>query len=264
MTMNEFNRVHNGHLRVLMILIGVLLTVLILLFSFMAVNALEEIRKPGDVRATITVTGEGSVVAVPDIAEFNFSVKYEADTVSEAQQEVAGRMDEIVSFLKEEGVDEKDIKTVGYSTHPRYEWIAPDERTSRTSGERVLVGYEVIHSTSIVVRDMPEAGRLVGGVGERGATNISGVTFSIDDENELKKEARSKAIEDAKNEAKSLAEDLNVRIIGMVEFNETGSLPGFMRADHFVEADTAMSTEPSFEPGEEKIVSEVRIKYEIR
>ncbi len=260
--MEKFLEIYKTKINLILTLIGVFLLVLIIFLVSLTLNIFEERKYISEPNAMINVSGEGSVLAVPDIAEFSFSVRYEDDEVSKAQGEVAKRVNEIVSFLKEEGVEDRYIKTIGYTTRPRYEWQS--SRVVEDESSRVLVGYEVIQTTEVMVKDMEIAGSLVGGVGDRGATDISGLTFSVEDEEELKRESRKKAIEEAKTKAKDLAIDLDVSLVRIVDFSERDvHYPNFMRTDMIME-DSVSGEEPSFEPGEEEIKTNVQIKYEIR
>lgn len=266
--MENFVSIYQKRINGLLFLLSVLLTVVIVFFVFLTLNIIEQRKYIGaDVtsQANISVSGKASVLATPDVAEFSFSVRHEADEVKGAQDEVARKVEAIISFLKEEGVDEKNIKTTGYSVYPRYEWRTPNRLTPDSGGERVLVGYEVVQSTNITVKEMDKAGALVGGVGERGATDVGGVTFSVEDEQKLKREARAEAIADAKEQADKLAQDLGVSIVRIVDFNESRiSSPYYMRADMAMVKMEADIIETSFEPGEEEIEVEVHIVYEIR
>ena len=258
--------IYKKKIGLILTLVGVFLVVLSVFLIALTLNVIEEKRYISQPTAMINISGEGSVLAIPDVAEFGFSVTYEADTVSEAQDEVAKKMEEIISFLKKEGIEDRYIKTIGYSVYPRYEWRSSlrPELSYGTDRERVLVGYEVTHSTEVFVKEMEKVGVLVGGVGERGVTNISGVRFSVEDEEGLKRESRKKAIDDAEQKAKELARDLGVRIVRIVDFNEYEMFyPSFMRSGVMAE-DLAFGVEPSFEPGEEEIKTRVQITYEIR
>lgn len=264
--MENFMGIYNKKISFILNLVAVLLVILSVFLISFTFKVVEEKRYISEPRAVITVSGEGSVLAIPDVANFGFSVKYEAETVSEAQEEVAGKVEEIVSFLKEEGVEDRYIKTSGYSTQPRYEWRPLSELSSGNGRERVLVGYEVIHTTKVTVTDMEKAGGLVGGVGDRGATDISGVRFSVEDEDELKREARKEAIEKAKSKAERLSDDLGVDLVRVVSFNESRPSFPYYERDLMMEESTwaADGAAPSFEPGEEEVKSNVEIKYEIR
>jgi uncharacterized protein YggE len=266
--MEQFISMYQTKLKTTLILFNVFLFVLVLFIVFQTINTIEEQKFIGSditTQSTITVSGEGSVLAIPDIAEFTFSVQYEAKEVPEAQEEVADKINEITSFLKEEGIEEKNIKTVGYSTYPRYEWRSSNrpEVSSNFGRERVLVGYEVIHTTKVTVKKMEDAGDLVGGVGEIGATNISGINFLVENEDDLKKEARSLAIDNAKEEAEALSKDLGVEIIRLIDFNESSFIPSYMTSRALSESDS-MGAEVSFEAGEEEINSRVQIRFEVK
>ncbi len=61
---------------------------------------------------SFSVSGEGEVVAVPDVAQFTFSVITQGGTdIPALQKENTNTANAIIDFLKENGVEEKDIKT---------------------------------------------------------------------------------------------------------------------------------------------------------
>ncbi len=277
--------------------LGWLFIVLIVFIAIQSVNALKENRYIGGGVPSgnvITVSGEGEVFAVPDIAEFTFSVFAEAKTVGAAQEAAAEKGNAIIAFLKGKGINEKDIKTISYSANPKYEWTSgptplsgasvpameiyrDDQSVSGYAGSapdyyypaprnQVIVGYEVRQSISVKVRDTEEVGALLAGVGEKGATDIYGPTFTIDDEDELQREARQKAIADAKLKAKQLADDLNVRLVRVVSFSENGTpwYPMYAMKGYDVAAAEGARTVPEIPLGENKISASVSITYEIR
>lgn len=219
---------------------------------------------------TITVTGEGEVLAKPDIGQFSFSVMAEADTAEAAQEQSAESINEIMGYLEEAGIEEKDIKTTGYNVYPRYEWETATDCLfpGECDRERVLRGYETTQTMYVKVRETDKAGEFISGVGSRGATNISGLNFTIDDETALQAEAREKAIADAKEKAEALADDLGMHIVRVVGFNEGGNY-GIMYAAKGLGGDMAMeesvaNTAPSLPMGENAITSNVTITYELR
>lgn len=167
---------------------------------------------------TINVTGEGEVVAVPDVAKFTFSVSVTSESVESAQNESAKKMNDALEYLKSEGIDEKDVKTISYNAYPRYEY-APCRDFNCASSQK-LVGYEVNQDVQVTVRDTTKAGSLLSGIGSRGATNVSGLSFEIDDPAKLEEEARSMAIKDAKEKAERLARDLGVDLDDVISFSE--------------------------------------------
>ncbi len=257
----------DAHIRIVAKLVGVAAIIALLTFAY---YAFVQARQVTDFPLSITVDGTGEVFAKPDIATFSFTVQAkEADAVG-AQNSASIRMDGIVAYLKEKGVDEKDIKTTGYYLNPRLEY--PDMRCTEwgcpPQGEPKLIGYEVSQSVDVKVRKTTDAGMLIAGVGEKGATNVGGLSFTIDDKDSFKNEARETAIADAQEKAKVLADKLGVRIVRMSGYwEDEGMSP--MYAYGGMEMDMAMSKEESYAPavvptGENTITSTVHITYEVR
>lgn len=198
-----------------------LLMVLVTLASYATLN-FSKVEFLDPTPASISVTGEGEILAVPDIGQFSFSVMAEAEDVSTAQAESGTKINAILAYLAEQGIEEKDIKTQNYNLFPRWRY---EERVCPIGsycpgGERVQDGFEVSQTISVKVRDTALAGEIIAGVGERGATNISNLNFTIDDIEKVRAEARSKAIEDAQQKAGVLAEQLGVRVVRLASYYE--------------------------------------------
>ena len=219
---------------------------------------------------TITVQGEGKVQAKPDIGMFSFSVLAEGKTAEEAQTKSAESTNKIIAALKEVGVDEKDIKTENYNLNPKYRY---DETVCRVGmycppSNPVIDGYEVSQMVTVKVRDLTKAGELVSKSGENGATNISSLQFTIDDEKVFQAQAREKAIDDAKMKAKALAKDLDVRIVRMTGFweDQVGGYPMYDRAygGEMAMDSSFKAISPEMPIGENEIKSTVSITYEVK
>ncbi|MBX4215827.1 SIMPL domain-containing protein [Candidatus Parcubacteria bacterium] len=237
---------------------------------FMAVKVAAEIKSfryiGGGVQATntISISGEGEVFAVPDIATISMSVREEGKTVALAQKTVTTKIDAALAYLKGAGIEEKDIKTASYNATPLYTY----DYRQIPSRQRIFTGYEVSQTILVKVRDTEKVGEILDGLGKAGITDISGPNFEIDDEMALQAEARKKAIDDAKAKAESLAKDLGVRLIRVVSFSEGGNYPVFYKAYDMQQtgrggAENASSV-PQVPTGENRIVSNVSITYEIR
>ncbi len=219
---------------------------------------------------TISVSGEGTVFAVPDIATFSVSVIERASTVATAQKAATTKNNAIIDYLKKAGIQEKDIQTTDYSVNPQYDY----SNSACSSGycppsNPKLVGYEVLQTLSVKIRDTEKAGDMLSGVGSLGASSVSGLSFTIDDEDAVNAEAREKAIKDAKQKAEELADALDVDIIRIVGFSENGNSPYYGKmmlaetAGRGVAMDSAAPA-PQLPVGENKIISNVTVVYEIR
>ena len=213
---------------------------------------------------TITVPGTGEVVIKPDIATVSFGVSAENLDVSKAQTESATKMNGIIDLLKKKGVDEKDIKTTNYSIYPRYDYT----QTSQIypyNGKQVLAAYVVSQTVEVKIRDISKAGEILSGVGEFGVTDVSGLTFTVDNDQVVKDQARDLAIKDAQAQAKVLAKSLGVRLVKITSFSENGNYPIMYSMDKAVA--TGMgggNVAPQISTGENKITSNVNITYEIK
>lgn len=247
----------------------VLVMVILGLASWIILNLSEAERV--QMPASITVEGKGEVVAVPDIGTFSFSVEAEADTADEAQGLSAQTMNEILTYLNEAGVAENDIKTTNYNLYPKYRY---EERICAFGGycppgEQVQDGFTVSQMITVKVRNTEQAGDLIAGVGDKGATNISSLNFTIDDMESLRAEAREKAIADARKKAEKLANDLDVRIVGLAGYYENGPSYGY-GGDHFFameEKEMLMNdgmSSPELPVGEDTTMVTVSITYEVR
>lgn len=211
----------------------------------------------------IIVSGEGEAVAVPDVAEFSFSVNEKGASVEVAQTAATNKMNAAIDFLKNNGIEEKDIKTTGYNAYPQYEYTTCTGMVC--VNEQKLIGYEVSQTLTVTVRDTAKAGELLSGVGKAGITNISGLTFKVDDPEKFKQEARLMAIEKAKAQAEVLAKGLGVKLKGVVSFSEDSSPMSYYGRDGVAEMSMVKSAAaPQLPAGEEKITSKVYVTYEIR
>lgn len=219
---------------------------------------------------TISVTGKGEVFVKPDIATFSFSVLAETADAASAQEKSAESINKIMDFLKGQSVEEKDIKTLAYDLQPKYEWTnAPCDQFGRCPvGEQKLVGYSVNQTIEVKVRETAKSAALISGVGENGATNVSGLTFKMDDEEASKAEARELAIKDAKEKAEKLADQLDVRLVRFMNYWEQEGpvypmygYGGDMMSASVAKEERAVAQLPS---GENKITSMVTLVYEIR
>lgn len=221
----------------------------------------------------ITVSGEGTVYAVPDIAVLSVGVRSQEKTLKSAQNENTKKYNGIVEFLKANGVDVKDIKTTYYNVNPQYQY---DNRPCPLLRDALypcpppeppkIAGYEVSSTLEVKVRNLDSVGNILDGVVSAGANEVNGPSFSIDDENKLKEEAKKIAIEKAKESAKKLSRDLGVNLIKITGFSESGGYPPiyYARALGVAEKADIASSPPSIEPGQNEVRVTVTVTYEVR
>jgi uncharacterized protein YggE len=208
-------------------------------------------------RNTITVSGEGKVVGIPDVALIDLGTTVERPTVSAAQKENTRIMNELISRLKSGGVDAKDIQTTSYNVYPSYDW---------NNGKQTLRGYTVSQNVHVKVRNLEKVGDLIGMAGELGANQIGGITFSVDEPEDLRAQARLKALENAKDKAKTLSEAAGVKLVRVVSFDESFQYPGpvpYYDKMALGMGGAGAAPAPAVEAGSNEIVANVTLTYEI-
>ncbi len=246
--------------------------VLVLLAVFLGVSALsglKGLKNPNPVYNAITVNGEGEAFAVPDIASFTFSVSQDSATVSAAQEGVTKKMDAIIESLKELGIEEKDIKTSDYSVYPKYTYSSvPCSPNYCPPSQQKQDGYTANHSVTVKVRKTESAGAALAAAGSAGATNLSSIEFTVDDRDKIVDEARAEAIADAKRKAEMLAKELGVKLVRVMGYNDNmggGPMPYYREMSVSNGAmDMAQAKAPTLPTGENKVVMNVSVTYEIR
>ncbi|MFA5358452.1 MAG: SIMPL domain-containing protein [Patescibacteria group bacterium] len=211
-------------------------------------------------RDTIAIQGMGKVVVVPDIATFNIGLVTNRLTVAAAQKENTDKMNNITKALKDLGIDDKDIKTSNYNISPDYRW----------DGNRsTLAGYIVNQSVTVKVRDLEKVGDIFAKAGELGANDVSGLQFTVDDQEEFKAQARSKALNNAKVKAEALAKDLGIKLGKVVNFSESfgGGQPtpyyGIGGSVEMMKSLSSVAPAPDVQVGSTEIQDDVTVMYEV-
>ncbi len=217
---------------------------------------------------TITVSGEGKVFAVPDTATFTYTVDETAADVATAQGKATAASNTVIGYLKSQGVKDTDIQTSNYNVNPQYSYSAQvcASNSYCPPQKQTISGYEVTQAETVKVTDITKAGTLLAGVGMRGVSDVSGLTFTVADQDALNAQARDKAITDAKTKAQVLASSLGVSLIRVTGFNENGgvvAMPMYATASGAGIQDKAIAA-PQIAVGQNTITSDVSVTYEIR
>jgi len=213
---------------------------------------------------TLTVSGEGKIYVKPDVAIVEMSVISQNKDVKVVQNENDQKMQEVVNFLKESGIDEKDIKTLQYNLQPEY-----DYNWCRTGDFPVycppkLVDYILTQSVQAKIRDLNRVGEIIGNLSSVGVNQISSISFTIDNDAEVKNLARKEAIAEAKTKAQMMASEANIKLGKIVDINESiaGLVSPRMNYAKQVSADEALGA--PIEVGTNEVVVSVSVTYEIK
>lgn len=232
----------------------------------MGLSDFKSLNHPGGQVATISVSGEGEVTAVPDIATITITLRESAKTVPAAQKLVESKITKATEAVDKIGVDKKDVKTLSYNVNPKYEYTNPVYNGVYMPAKQTLVGYEVTETVQIKVRNVDSVGEVIGALGTANVTEISGPEFTIDDIEKLQAEAKELAIKDAREKAKATARALGSGLGVVIQFSENtgGYYPMYAKAGMAPMAQTEdASNRVTVPTGENTIKSNVSITYSI-
>ncbi len=225
-----------------------------------------------DPASRFAVSGDAKVNVVPDIAEFSFGLTTEGGlNVSGLQEENTKKVNAAIDYVKSEGVDKKDIATENYSIQPRYQNYSCPTRSDGVTAcpPAQIVGYTISQMIRVKVRDFSKTGNLLSGVTERGANNVSGLRFTIDDADNARNEARAEAIKEAREKAESLARAGGFRLGRILSLDEGGANPPMPYYRETLglgmgATDAMKNQAVSIESGSEDVNVTVTLTYEIK
>ncbi len=185
-------------------LLVVLAAVALLGKASQPVSAAPLLQKDEPVTRTITVTGQASVVATPDVAYITLSVqtrdKKAADALATNNQHVA----QVYQTLARYGVEKQDIQTVSLSLYQQEE---------RDRDGKVTARYYVANNTvRVTVRDMDKLGQVLDAVVQSGANRLQGIQFDVSDRAALLEQARLEAVKQGKAQAAAIAEAAGAKL----------------------------------------------------
>lgn len=249
--------------------IGALVSMVILaISSLIFAKIYSKSIEPSSYRS-FSVNGEGKVVAVPDVAQFTFSVITEGGKdIASLQQENTQKTNRAIALLKDNGIEDKDIKTASYNLQPRYQYFScPVNKNSiaKPCPPAEIVGYSISQTVSVKIRDFEKAGEILSGIVQSGVNSVSQLSFAIDDETEIENQARQKAVADAIKKAESIAQAGNFNLGKILSISENSSPIFYRSAKSFgISASEDSAIAPTIEPGSQEITVNIALTYEIR
>lgn len=191
------------------------------------------------VRLSVTET----VKAKPDLAEVSAGVSSEAPTAVAAMGANARDMTAVIARIKALGIAEDDIQTTGVNLNPRYDYDSTAQRP-------IFRGYIVSNRVSVTLRNVDRTGPVLDALVAAGATDISGPSFSIDDDTAAKSQAREAAMKRAEGMARTYANGAGYSDVRLLQVSEDvfSNLPQPMMRK-VMAAESAMDASTPIQPG---------------
>lgn len=198
----------------------------------------------------VTVVGNGKVAGTPDTLTANVSMEFFAADVSGALNQSSQRQQAVIDALTGSGVDRKDISTAQVSVQPQF----AGEASTPT-------GYRASNTIDVKIRDLGSASDKLARIASTGgdATRINSVNYSIEDDSDLVKDARSRAFDDAKSRAEQYAGLSGLTLGKVLSISEDS---GNARPSPVPMPRMAMDSVP-VEPGQQTVSFAVTVIWEL-
>ncbi len=163
---------------------------------------------------TTTVTGNARVLYVPDVGFVQVGVSSNGATAAEAWKKNEEIVKKVFAALKEQGVEDKDMKTGSISIQPVYTTPKPGQQPK-------LLGYNVSYDLNVTVRKLDQMGALLDSMVEAGANRNMNISFGCSKLEELIKQARVKAVADAREKANLYVTGVGARLGDVLSISDT-------------------------------------------
>ena len=207
--------------------------------------------QPEKLPSLITVTGEGEVAIVPDLAILSGGVTTTGKTAREASEANARMMTAVMNALKAAGIAEQDVQTSRLSLHP--------VRDNKNNELRV-VGFQASNQVNVKIRNTAKIADVIDRLVGAGANDISGLQFVVSSPSKPLDAAREAAIADARRKAEVYAKAANVTLGPAVSISEEGSV---MPGPPVVMRQAARDAAAPVSPGEQTQRISVTVSYEL-
>jgi hypothetical protein len=152
----------------------------------------------------VVTSGSASVDATPDIATLAIEVSVTSKDAAQAKTQIDERVAQYFDFLQKNGIEKKDINAANLRTQPEYDYLK--------TGESVLKGYRAVRQVQVTLRQLDKLNALLDGALKSGLNEIRSVELGVANPGVYREQARQKAIEDATQQAASLAKGFKVTL----------------------------------------------------
>jgi len=247
----------HGTAKVILIIIG-----MVLLAGIVVVAILRD-RIVNQPQYQVSVVGQGKISYQPDVA--NITVGIQIDKIAkadEALKQLNDKMNGVVNALKAAGIKDEDLKTQNYSLLPQYDYI---DSVSTSSG--YSANEQLVVKVSNIKTNPGLVGKVVEAASRAGANQIIGISYDVANLEELKQQARIKAISDAKTKAGVLARAASVRLGDIVGWWENVIQAPGVNPAYYDSAKSGMgggAVAPSLPNGNQDIIIEISVSYRIK
>jgi len=244
------------------ILLNVLIVVAVLNVVFFVMPLLGRLAGSFVSARTITVAAEGKTTVTPDLAESSFSVLSTGKNPQDLADSNNQKITAVITFLKSEGLTDKDIATTGYNLSPNYQY---DSNTQRN----FITGYSLTQTVTVKMRDFVKVPEIIAGLTPLGVNEIGGINFTVEDPEKYLSIARADAFQKARTKAAEMTSENGASLGDIVNIAESqGSVPvpyySYGAASMKGAPAPQAIAPPTIEPGTQEVSDDVTLTFELR
>lgn len=164
----------------------------------------------------LSLRGTGQATAVPDQLSFTLTVTAERADLDDALESTSGTLARVLAALREHGVARRDLQTSGLSMSPEYDYPA--------YSAPVLTGYRVTQRSTVLVRELGEAGAAISSAVAVGgnAVRVGDIRLRVGDPDAVLAEARREAVAEATAKARQYAAATGQELGAVATLREVG------------------------------------------
>jgi uncharacterized protein len=148
----------------------------------------------------ISVTGEGKIKVIPDQCTITLGVENTGKEASDVKKLNDETIDKVLKFIKKNNIPSSDFQTTNVSLYKNYDY------------EKKKYNYVANQIITVTLKDLKKYNEFMMGVSDTGVTTISGVEFKSSKMEDYERDARKKAMINAKKKAEDYLSVLNQKI----------------------------------------------------
>ncbi len=204
------------------------------------------------IQPTIDVMGVGIVKVTPDEVTIKVQVEHKGQNPKELKQKNDFIINDVLAFIKSMNIADKQVQTEYVRLNKNYDY------------QTKTYNFSANQSVSIYLKNLELYESLMNGLMERGINRIDGISFSASTINNLKSQARIKAMQNAKMKAEEYTKVLNQSIgkaVLITEFNNTNYQGQVNRKTMMMSSDTSGMEQQTIAVGEIEVVTKVNVSF---
>jgi uncharacterized protein YggE len=231
--------------------------VVFLLLNLVFIAACSASKSSG--QSTISVSGIGTVMVQPDMVQMSINFSHVAQTTKQAKEEVDQKMGQILEILKEEGVEDKNMRTavLNYGAEMEYR-----------DGRSVQIGQRADQTVMVTIDDIVNNSNkfsvLLDKITVIDRVVIRDIKFDTENKTELFRQTRELAYQKAFDKANQYANLSGLKMLKALSISEERSrdiLFGVYQNNVMYKAAESSVPSASVPTGEQEITSEITVTF---